>query len=33
METIILTLLILSLIIVFAVDTFQKRRQFMREGK
>jgi hypothetical protein len=30
---IILTFLIISLIIVFAVDTIQKRRQFLTEAK
>jgi hypothetical protein len=33
METIILSFMIAGLFTVFAVDTFQKRRSFLREGK
>jgi hypothetical protein len=33
METIILTVIILSLIVVFAVDTKQKRRNDLNNGK
>jgi len=33
METIILSFMITGLFTVFAVDTLQKRRRFLREGK
>lgn len=33
METITLSFMIIGLFAVFAVDTLQKRRRFLREGK
>ena len=33
METIALTFMVISLLSVFTVDTLQKRRKFLREGK
>lgn len=33
METILVGLMIVSLIIVLAIDTIQKRREFLNEGK